>query len=215
MSPPTKEQLDKRRAERKAQIIQAALEVFVQKGYYAANVSDVATKASVSQGTIYHYFPSKDDLFLAAYETWEIQSLYSEIHRALETSKSPGEQLRALAQAVGTRMAQSVAMLPANVEFWSHISRNEAVQKSFQHLFAEMRRALAQIIQEGIARGEFTATDPDNTASLLIAFYDGLVLQWLADPQSVNWQTVSETLTDLIFYGLLKSPQNISERKIE
>jgi len=44
---------EQKREERRQQIIQAALRVFTQKGYNAANVSDVAAQASVSQGTIY------------------------------------------------------------------------------------------------------------------------------------------------------------------
>ncbi|RMD65248.1 TetR/AcrR family transcriptional regulator [Candidatus Parcubacteria bacterium] len=204
MCPRTHQQLTRLRAERKAQIIQAALEVFVQKGYHAANISDVATKAGVSQGTIYHYFPSKDALFLAAYETWEVQSLYGEIQQALDDSQSPAEQLRLLAQTVADRMTQAAAMLPANVEFWSHISRNEAVRDGFRHLFQAMRKRLAVIIQEGVARGEFVAVDAEETATLLIAVYDGLILQWLAEPRSVNWADISQTLSQVFLHGLLK-----------
>ena len=54
------------REERRQQILEAALKVFSQKGFHAANVSDVAAQAGVSQGTIYWYFDSKDDLFMAA-----------------------------------------------------------------------------------------------------------------------------------------------------
>lgn len=200
--PRTKAQLEQLRAERREQIIQAALEVFMQKGYHAANVSDVAAKAEVSQGTIYHYFPGKEDLFLAAYESWEVQTLYREIHHSLDAAQSPGEQLHILAQTVGERLAQAAALLPANVEFWSHIPRNEVVQEGFRRMFAEMRLAVAQIIQDGVTQGEFAHVDPEMTAALLIAFYDGLILQWLADPRSVDWQDASAALIYLVFNGL-------------
>ncbi|GAG16406.1 unnamed protein product, partial [marine sediment metagenome] len=54
------------REERRQQILEAALEVFSRKGYHVTNVSDVAAQAGVSQGTIYWYFDSKDELFQAA-----------------------------------------------------------------------------------------------------------------------------------------------------
>jgi len=168
----------------------------------------VAAKAGVSQGTIYHYFSDKEALFLAAYETWEVQSLYGEIQQALDVSKSPTEQLQILAQTVAQRMTQAAAMLPANVEFWSHLARNEAVRQGFQHLFAAMREGLADIIRGGVARGEFVETPPEEIATLLIAVYDGLVLQWLADPQSVNWPTISQTLTRVLLHGLLNPAEN-------
>ena len=208
MTPRTAQQLTQLRAQRKTQIVQAALEVFVEKGYDAANVSDVAQKAGVSQGTIYHYFPSKDELLWAAYEAWEVQSLYGEIQQALDASSSPTEQLRMLAQTVGERMTQAAAMLPANVEFWSHLSRNEAVRQGFQRLFATLRGRLASIIQEGIAQGEFIEVNAEETASLLIAAYDGLILQWLADPQQVDWPALSQTLSHVLLHGLQKSPDS-------
>ena len=206
MSPRTAEQLTQLRTQRKAQIVQAALEVFVEKGYYAANVSDIARKAGVSQGTIYHYFPSKDDLFWAAYETWEVQSLYGEIQQAFDASHSPTEQLRMLAQIVGERMTQAAALLPANVEFWSHLPRHETVRQGFQRLFAILRGHLARIIQEGIAQGEFIEVNADEAASLLIAAYDGLILQWLADPEQVDWSSISQTLSHIFLHGLQNKP---------
>ena len=202
MAPRTADQLNQLRTRRKTQIIQAALEVFIEKGYDAANVADVAQKAGVSQGTIYHYFPSKDDLFWAAYEAWEVQSLYGEIQQALDASQSPTEQLRALAKIVGERMKQAAAMLPANVEFWSHLPRNESVRRGFQRLFATMRGQLAGIIREGINQGEFIEVNVEETASLLIAAFDGLILQWLADPQQVNWPSISQTLSHVLLRGL-------------
>jgi AcrR family transcriptional regulator len=57
---------EQQREERRNQILGAALTVFSQKGFHATNVSDVAAQAGVSQGTIYWYFESKDELFHAA-----------------------------------------------------------------------------------------------------------------------------------------------------
>ena len=54
--PDTADERTRRRRERRRQILNAALEVFSQKGFHAANVSDVAARAGVSQGTIYWYF---------------------------------------------------------------------------------------------------------------------------------------------------------------
>lgn len=208
MSPRSAQQLARIRAQRKEQIIRAALEVFVQKGYHAANVSDVATRAGVSQGTIYHYFSSKEELFLAAYEFWEIQSLYEALRSSLARSNSPTEQLHFLARLVGERLNQAAALLPANVEFWSHIPRNEAVRKSFHRLFSQMRQALAEVVRQGIVRGEFAGVNPEETAAIMIAIYDGLILQWLANPQSVNWETISSTLTHIVLHGILQAADN-------
>ena len=207
MSPRTKTQIAKLRAERKAQILRAANTVFSRKGFHAANVSDVAAEAGVSQGTVYHYFDSKEDLFMAVFEAWETGNLYREVRAAIDASGSPSEQLRYLARAVGEYMAQSGDIIPASVEFWSHIHRDAAIKEGFRRIFAEIRLTVAHLIQDGIDQGEFVSIDSESAASLLIAVYDGLILQWLADPQSVNWQTASGTLADLVIQGLLKTPE--------
>jgi AcrR family transcriptional regulator len=207
MSPRTKAQFSQLRAERRNQILQAASIVFSRVGFHAANVSDVAAEARVSQGTIYHYFKSKEELFMAAFEAWETESFYQEVQAATDGTASAAEQLRQLAYGIGERMAQSVEILPASVEFWSHIYRNTAIRESFRLIFSGLRTTLAELIQGGIAQGEFVPIDSNAVATLLISIYDGLILQWLADPQSVDWQTESTTLVDLVFHGLLKTPE--------
>jgi AcrR family transcriptional regulator len=207
MSPRTRTQIVKLRAERKAQILQAASRVFAHLGFHAANVSDVAAEAGVSQGTVYHYFDSKEDLFMAVFEAWETESLYRAVQAAMQASASASERLRYLAHAVGEDMALAEDTFPANVEFWSHIHRDAAIQEGFRRIFAEMRLTVARLVQDGIAQGEFREIDSNAAAALLIASFDGLILQWLADPQSVDWQAVSGTLAELVFHGLLVDPQ--------
>ena len=51
--------------ERRAQILRAARSVFIEKGYLAARVEDVAKQAGMSKGAVYFYFSSKRELFLA------------------------------------------------------------------------------------------------------------------------------------------------------
>jgi AcrR family transcriptional regulator len=207
MSPRTKTQIARLRAERKAQILQAANSVFSRQGFHAANVSDIAAEAGVSQGTVYHYFVSKEELFMAVFEAWETGNLNREVQAAMDASSSTSERLRYLARAVGEYMAQTEEIFPASVEFWSHIHRDAAIREGIRRVFAELRATVAQLIQTGIDQGEFVSIDPNAAASLLIAAYDGLMLQWLADPSSVNWQTASGTLVQLVFHGLLKTPE--------
>ncbi len=202
MSPRTPAQFEKLRTRRREQILKVAAEIFIQKGYHAANVSDVAQKAGVSQGTIYHYFPDKENLFLAVYESWEIRNLQSELRDALENAATPTEQLGLLAQMVAKRMEQAKDILPAYTEFWSHIHRNKAIKIGFQNMFKDMRGILARIIRNGIDKNEFVNTEPMTMAAILIAVFDGLILQWIADPKQVKWETIADTLTQVILTGL-------------
>ncbi|WP_339872714.1 TetR/AcrR family transcriptional regulator [uncultured Brevundimonas sp.] len=69
MLPPGEPKFRRRPAERPAEILAAALEVFAARGYAATRLEDVARRAGVSKGALYLYFETKEDLFRAVVET--------------------------------------------------------------------------------------------------------------------------------------------------
>ena len=77
-------------------------------------------------------------------------------------------------------------------------------------MFARMADDVAKVIQQGVDAGEFRKVDATVTARLLIATYDGLVLQWLADKRGVDWQACTDTLVTVVLKGL--SPEGKPKR---
>lgn len=203
MSPRTKEQTAKIREERRRQILDAARQVFSQKGFEATNVSDVAAAAGVSQGTIYHYFDSKDDLFMAVFEEWLTTCAYQGYAESALTADTTADRLRVFAQTAAQMMIDSATFLPVQMEFWSHILRNDVIRERFRLVFAELRTFLGQIIRAGMDSGEFRPADAEVLAAIAFAVYDGLILQWLADPEAVDWQQASRALVETMLTGLL------------
>jgi AcrR family transcriptional regulator len=199
MSPRTKNQTEQIRAERKAQILDAAYQVFSQKGFHLTTVADVAAKAEVSYGIVYHYYQNKEELFWVVFENWA--SEYVSSQTALEeflSTATAADQLKTFASASIQLMTKSTEFLPAQMEFWSLMVRHDQVREHFQQLFNTLRAPLVAIIQKGIDDGEFREADPEILASLALAAYDGLVLQWIADPQKIDWQVATGTLVDLL-----------------
>src|SRR5690349_22782109 len=68
MSPRTKEQNEEIRRQRQQEILQAAMRVYVEKGYAASEVSDIADRAGLAHGLVFYYFKNKKNLFKALYE---------------------------------------------------------------------------------------------------------------------------------------------------
>lgn len=202
MTPRSEEQNEQLREQRRSQLLAAALRVFTRQGFHAATVSDVANEAGVSQGTVYHYFDSKESLLLAAYTQWAQDTLRGEIEQALQAEPTAARKLALIARAATARVISSLQLCEASVEFWSHIQRNTEIRKGFQQLFETMAADVAAVIQQGIDAGEFRAVDAKVTARLLIAVYDGLVLQWLADKQGIDWMSCTNTLMDMVLNGL-------------
>ena len=63
----------RRSIERRRQILEAAIEVFAEKGFHASRVSDIARKAGVAYGLVYHYFRNKEEILRTIFlERWSI-----------------------------------------------------------------------------------------------------------------------------------------------
>ncbi len=86
--PPNAELPERRRAE----ILDAATAVFSKHGFAAADVQEIADKTGVGKGTVYRYFPSKEELFLAAVDHG-MRNLKTAVDAAVATAKLPLERI--------------------------------------------------------------------------------------------------------------------------
>jgi len=78
-------------------ILQAAIKVFAQKGFYSARISDIANEAKVADGTIYLYFNNKYDILISIFEE-EIGKLIVAIKNRIEAEKDPRRMLELFAR---------------------------------------------------------------------------------------------------------------------
>lgn len=80
-------------------VVRRAAEVFRRRGFHAASMADLAAACGILKGSLYHHFPSKDDLALAVLET-EHARFRAAVFPAVARPGAPAERLRALAEAV-------------------------------------------------------------------------------------------------------------------
>lgn len=86
------------RDERRAQLLDAALEVFTQAGYHSAPMDEIADRAGVSKPVLYQHFPSKLDLYLAVLDL-HIEALLFQINRAVAAKSENQDRVQAATQA--------------------------------------------------------------------------------------------------------------------
>ena len=168
ISEPT-QRWQRRKDERPNEIISAALEVFVEHGYAASKLDDIASKAGISKGSLYRYFDSKADLFKEMVK----HVVIPEIEKAESTVKehqgaiSPliNEMVQNWWQTVGeTRICgipklviSEAANFPELAEFYV----NEVIKRG--------RKLVAVMIKRGIESGEFRDIEPQYAARILIS----------------------------------------------
>lgn len=150
----------RRKTARPAEIIEAALDVFAEKGFAAAKLDEIARRAGVSKGALYLYFETKEDLFRAAVHAAVSPNLDG-IRAAVEAFDGPFAQL---APMILARAAQVLASrrLGGVVKTVAGESRNFPDLARIWHddVVAVMLSMMAGVIARAQARGEVAAGDP-------------------------------------------------------
>ncbi|HEU5363487.1 MAG TPA: TetR/AcrR family transcriptional regulator [Gaiellaceae bacterium] len=141
-----------RTADRRTELLDAAVRVFARKGFRAARVGDIAEEAGVAHGLLYHYFRSKDAVLETIFrETWQLLAVETE---RIETADVPlREQLRRFARVyLGSWLAtpERIGVLVRE------IARSPQVGQRVEEIDG-IFRALARMLEAARERGEVRA----------------------------------------------------------
>jgi AcrR family transcriptional regulator len=187
--------------ERRAHIMQAALACFARKGYHLTTMDDIAQESGLSKGSLYWYFESKKELFLSIFEAY-FRQMETAVRPILEGTLSPSEKLHAIAEMLVDLMAEAQSFVGVMIDFWSQTRHEEDINQLLRQIYEPYYQGLVAIIEEGIQQGEFRPVNAAHLASLLIAVYDGLMMQWLAMPEWVDLAGQTQTLLNVLLGGL-------------
>jgi AcrR family transcriptional regulator len=194
---------------KRLEIMQAAIHVFAQNGIVRAKMIDIARSAGVGKGTVYEYFRSKEEIFAAAF-SYYFNQMEVLTQKALELSDEPRKQLENLiCVTMEAFFKESGDFLQIMMDFWAEGIRNkderlvEAID--LKGIYRQYRQIIIAIIEKGIKRGVFRPVDSVAMASFLIASMDGLMLQWIMEPDLFELEQVEQALIDGFLNGLSKN----------
>jgi AcrR family transcriptional regulator len=159
----------RRKDARPAEIIDAGLICFAMNGYAGTKLADVAKRAGVSKGTIYHYFTDKDDLFRAAFRSRFVDSLgdATDMMGAYDGPMTP--VLTMALQTAYLQLASSDALGLVKVMLMEGDRFPELARECREELVDKVTGLLRQLIDMGIAQGEFTAGAYRDMPTILLA----------------------------------------------
>ncbi len=159
----------RRKEARPGELLDAALDLFVEKGFAATRAEEVAARAGVSKGTLFLYFPSKEELFKAVvrdnisgrFAQWEGEFL------AFEGSTADMVRycMRVWWERLGATRASGITKLIMSE------ARNFPEIAAFyqQEVIRPANELIRRILQRGVDRGEFRALDIDYAVFSIIA----------------------------------------------
>ena len=186
-------------AERKPQILQAAAQVFLNKGFAAARMEDIARQAELSVGTLYRYFPGKLDITLALMELFLEPSLQNS-NNLLSAPGTCRERLEGSFLRVLEK--QDASLLTLYVEMYHLAHYEPRVRAALQDYNLRYQKIVAGLLQQGIQRGEL---HPVDTAAIAFAFqsiFDGFMQNMALTPQPLDIPAVLNQTFDMLFDGL-------------
>ena len=192
---------ERRIAARKSAILYAAGRLFAEKGYHRTTTKDIAEAADVSEGTIYNYFVSKEDL-LFGIMTELTES--GKLGEQLQTSylEGPREFLLTMLQQRHEFLQKNGDMFQAVL---SEILVNpELRRRYYEELIIPSQELLEKHLRESIEMGQIRLVDPSIAARIVLAMLSGLfILQVVGDPViRSEWETIAKLLTDILFEGV-------------
>ncbi len=157
---------------RQKEILDAARELFLRKGFHETTLEEIARHADYGKGTIYNYFESKEDLFRSI-----IDQLTNELEQMVREAVAGPEGIRAKLKAYATAVIRyanqnyDLFRFIAQVVFGSGIPEYEAMLMRFRAGITEINRMISQYLEQEIAAGKARPFDP----LVLIELFDGMV----------------------------------------
>ena len=174
------------RDKKKQKIARAGLRVFSRQGYAATSVGRIAREAGVGKGTIYEYFDTKADIFVAAVMEW-IRQLEIKTLKHLENIEDPVQRLQGFVE-MSMDMVDPIDPDTArlSIDVLQHTLLQSGALYNRRHLMKEvhtgMRRIVINILLDGISSGAFrpeVARDAEKIAINLLGYLDGISLHYL------------------------------------
>lgn len=187
---------------RRGEILDAARTVFTSKGFRNATIEQIAEAAGLAKGTVYLYFPSKQDVFTATLDR-EMNGYMQHFASLCHDGMSFREVLRALALSLmGKMQVNKEFLLVCISDFGRYASTSslpEPLQRFNRHLAKVLRESLNREMEEGLIR---STAPPDRTIAAAILLIKQWAIRRTVEGSRVAAEDDAEFLADVIWKGV-------------
>jgi len=180
-------------------ILRAAIDIFAERGYFNAQVADVARAAGVAAGTVYLYFRSKDDLLVSIFERSMRDGLAGS-RAAIADLPDPPERLRRLARGHLARLGSD-----RNLAIVFQVELRQST-KFMERFSSTLLRDYLGLIREAIADGQRdglfrTDINPTSAAKMMFGALDEMATNWILSRRRYSLEADADAVVDLFING--------------
>jgi AcrR family transcriptional regulator len=188
------------RRERRAQLLESALEVFVAQGYHAAAMDDIADRAGVSKPVLYQHFPGKLDLYLALLDA-SCDTIIDNCRVALEATQDNKQRVAATMDAFFEYVAGDTGAF--RLVFESDLTNEPAVREHVERVTSECAAMIAHVIHDDTGL-------PDTASRLLAVSLVGMAQVsarfWLSEAGGISKSDAAALVAGLAWRGIRGYP---------
>jgi AcrR family transcriptional regulator len=179
----------------KARILRVARNLIAQQGIYKTSLAEISREAGISRGTLFYYFPSKQDLLYQIMEE-SIQELTEKVVAAIKEIQS-NTKTRDIFYLLLRYIGESHALNQTNFHlFQEAMAKNQRLKKRFQESYRQwqslMGEHICQLFPKTAAR-----YGPQNLAALMLALIDGVGLQSLLEYGSLDYKALARAIAGI------------------
>jgi TetR/AcrR family fatty acid metabolism transcriptional regulator len=180
-------------------LLRAATDVFATRGFFHAQVADVARAAGVAAGTVYLYFRGKDDLLVSIFDKTMREGL-AEARSAVAGVADPVERLRTLARLHLARLGRDRSLaIVFQVELRQSVKFMERFSSSlFRNYLDQIRSTIAAGQAQGVFRADMSAT---TAAKALFGALDEMATNWILSRRRYPLEADAARVVDLFVNG--------------
>ncbi|MFQ6608234.1 MAG: TetR/AcrR family transcriptional regulator [Fidelibacterota bacterium] len=192
--------------DKEQQIIKAAIHIFAERGLEKGRIADIAQEAGIGKGTVYEYFHSKEEIF-AAIESSVIDEMMNQLEELISGELSPYEQLEALLMhGIDAMIGMGDAIL-IMTELWAQASRglwHDSGNTFMEEAYDEYRIIIENILKSGVEASQFREMSYAGVATLVLAFMDGLIWQYMLVRDNEKFEFVKQEAIRSFMRGIRK-----------
>jgi AcrR family transcriptional regulator len=183
---------------RRQAIVDTSARVFARRGYDATGLTELCEANELGKGALYHYIGSKEEL-LAAIHDRVMDRVMEGAERVAQAEAPPSARLAML----GDELFDTIAKYPDHVWVFLHefpaLSGERA--ERFHRRRREYERRVEEVLEDGVAAGEFRAVDPRLTALAWLGMHNYAYLWFKAD-RPLPAGEISRQFADIFIQGI-------------
>ena len=194
---------NKTKEERQYQILEAAMEVFVENGYANTRMDDIVSQSGLSKGALYHHYPSKKDLFIALIDHWEVYC-FPDFYSRSGADRSAAETLRDFAKAILDVFKEKKYVFLAEVEFWALSNQDQEINDRSKSLYKKLLNLFELVLQKGVRNGEFKEMDTKMVSLIILTGFQGINWFCVFGEDQVSPETYIEESMNILIESIEK-----------